>query len=102
MFEQLPPYRTAREIIDWSVKGKSIFDRKRPLAPHTMERIMSGLKKFSGIPFVVGAGGPSGQGRPSSVDAPLQTVLAENHRGLVEPCLVKLCGRVPKNFVDSP
>src|SRR5262245_66608792 len=44
----LKPWRAAREIIDWSVPGESIFTRKRKLARSTLERIFLGLKKFGG------------------------------------------------------
>ena len=33
------PWKPAREIIDWSIPGSSLFDRKKPLAPATMARI---------------------------------------------------------------
>lgn len=48
LFGQKPRWRAAREIIDWSLKGRSIFRRKRPLAKTTLERIYSGLVKFGG------------------------------------------------------
>lgn len=44
--EGLKPWRPAREIIDWSVKGRSIFRRKAPLAPKTLARILAGAIKF--------------------------------------------------------
>ncbi len=44
----LLPWRTAREIIDWSDLGHSIFTRKRPLAPRTIARIAEGLRRFAG------------------------------------------------------
>lgn len=100
--KDVQPYRTARSIIDWNLKGKSVFNRNRPLAEKTMKRILAGLKKFSGTPFIVGAGGPAGQGRPASVESPLQTVLAENHRALVEPFLVKLYGTSDAVSIDEP
>lgn len=43
------PWRTAREIIDWTIPSKSIFERKRPLADKTLLRIQAGLKKFCGL-----------------------------------------------------
>ena len=52
----LPTWRGAREIIDWSLKGQSIFERQRPLAPATLKRIEAGLRKFGGAkaePFMV-------------------------------------------------
>ena len=36
-------------------------------------------------PFIVGAGGPSGTGKPRSVKEPLGTVMAENHRAVIIP-----------------
>ncbi|CAO3446726.1 hypothetical protein [Azospirillum argentinense] len=39
-------WRSARTIINWKRRGQSIFDRPRPLAPKTLERIMAGSTKF--------------------------------------------------------
>ncbi len=36
-------------------------------------------------PFLAGAGGPSGMGKPQSVDEPIGTVIAENHRAVIVP-----------------
>ena len=36
------PWRTARQIIDWSILGRSIFDRKKPLVAATLARIWTG------------------------------------------------------------
>lgn len=85
LFGALPPYRTAREIIDWSNKGRSIFNRERPLSPNTMRRIMAGLQKFSGLPFVIGQ--QSGAA-PRSVENPLPTVAGAGAISMVEPFLV--------------
>lgn len=40
------PWRSAREIIDWSLPSRSIFGRKKPLADNTLLRIEAGLRKF--------------------------------------------------------
>lgn len=56
IFKKLKPWRAAREIIDWTIPGESIFTRKRPLARTTLERIAAGLRKFCGAaaePFLV-------------------------------------------------
>lgn len=37
------PYRTAAECLDFSDLGKSIFNRKRPLAEKTMQRVAKGV-----------------------------------------------------------
>lgn len=40
------PWRTATEIIDWSLPLPSIFGRKKPLAAATLARIARGIKRF--------------------------------------------------------
>ena len=42
------PWRSAAEIIDWSIRGESIFDRKTPLKPNTLKRIAAGIRKYWG------------------------------------------------------
>lgn len=85
----LKPYRTAREIIDWDLKGKSIFNRKKPLSPNTLRRIEAGLKKFCGEhaqPFLIKLYGTN---NTASVDDPLPTITAGgNHLGLVQPFII--------------
>ena len=46
LFGSKKKWRSAREIIDWDMKGQSIFERKKPLASKTLERIMAGAHKF--------------------------------------------------------
>lgn len=65
----------AKEIIDWSDKGTSIFKRKKPLAPKTLDRIMIGLKKFGLAPFILPHPRTHGDG-PRNIDNPLNTVTA--------------------------
>jgi len=97
------PWRAAREIIDWSLPGKSIFARKKPLAPKTMKRILAGLEKFGGKdlePFLVVLRN-HGEGR--SLDAPLPTITAGgNHVGLCKPFVLgQQSGGAPRS-VDNP
>ncbi|HCZ48673.1 MAG TPA: DNA methyltransferase [Gammaproteobacteria bacterium] len=40
------PWRSAAEIIDWTLRGKSIFNRKRPLKPNTLRRILAGARCY--------------------------------------------------------
>lgn len=42
------PWRSAAEIIDWNIRGESIFDRKTPLKPNTLKRIAAGIRKYWG------------------------------------------------------
>ena len=89
------PWRAAREIIDWSLKGQSIFDRERPLAPRTVARIMEGLRRFGGDelrPFLVLM---EHGGGVRSVDRPLPTVTTARggSMGVAEPFTIGVCGR---------
>ena len=50
------PWRTAAECIDWSLPCPSIFERARPLAEATLNRIAKGVMRYvveSSDPFVV-------------------------------------------------
>ncbi|WGD31226.1 DNA cytosine methyltransferase [Ancylobacter sp. WKF20] len=47
------PWRPARDIIDWSIKGRSILGRAKPLAPKTLARIFAGAVKYGWpAPFI--------------------------------------------------
>lgn len=48
MFGSLPRWRAARDVIDWSNPGRSLFERKAPLSLKTRLRIARGLRKFGG------------------------------------------------------
>ena len=51
-------WRAAAECIDWSIQGKSIFDRPKPLADATLRRVAHGMKRYvldSADPFIVSA-----------------------------------------------
>jgi DNA (cytosine-5)-methyltransferase 1 len=115
LFEQGQPWRGAREIIDWSIPGKSIFGRKKPLAPTTLARIAAGLKKFGGQnaePFLVvlrnhgsdrSIHEPTGAGRTAkSVDQPLSTVIGENHTYVIEPFVAELRSGMDARSVKEP
>ncbi len=78
---QVNPWVPAREIIDWTIEGQSIFHRKKPLAEKTLARIEYGLQKFGGEDFLVKF---FGTGRAQSVDQPLGTVTTKDRFGLVE------------------
>jgi DNA (cytosine-5)-methyltransferase 1 len=87
---QLQPWRTARQIIDWTIPGKSIFARKKPLAPKTMNRIAAGIKKYvtPSEPFLVML---YGSNTVRSLDQPLPTVTANGgHIALCEPFIVNI------------
>lgn len=101
LFPSLKPWKPAREIIDWSIKGRSIFNRKKPLAPKTLARIHAGAVKFNWPePFlVILRNHLAGQ----SVDGPLPTIAANGtHIGLAQPFIVKQNFRRDAQSVDEP
>jgi DNA (cytosine-5)-methyltransferase 1 len=87
-------HRGAREIIDWELKGKSIFGRHKPLQPRTMQRIMVGLERFGGAPFLAVLRGTHERQSGSwarSVDAPLPTISAGGvHVAICEPFIIPM------------
>lgn len=86
------PWVPAREIIDWSLEGQSIFERKRPLSDKTLRRIMAGLEKFGLAPFLTPGNGerPDQAPRTHGVEEPSPTVTAQGHLHLAEPFLVQV------------
>lgn len=47
LFTARPRWRGAAEIIDWTRQGRSIFGRKKPLAPNTLRRILAGAVRYA-------------------------------------------------------
>lgn len=92
MYSQRKQWVPARDIIDWSVQGTSIYDRKRPLSPKTMKRIMAGLEKFGLKPFITPGQGERQTQTPRThdVDAPAPTVTAQGHLHMAEPFLITM------------
>lgn len=86
----LEPWRTAAECIDWSIACPSIFERKKPLAENTVQRITRGINKFvleNPRPFIMQAYGGGYTGAGSDIDRPLPTITATDHNWLVTPFL---------------
>ncbi|OEH86238.1 DNA methyltransferase [Desulfuribacillus stibiiarsenatis] len=91
----LKPWRTAAEIIDWSIPCPSIFDRKKPLSENTLIRIARGIKKFiieSENPYVLDNKSlflqhyythQGEEARGSSLNEPISTIPTANRFGLV-------------------
>jgi len=82
-------WRGAKTIIDWSIPGRSIFNRKRPLSESTIDRIVTGIRKFAGPafdPFLVSM---FGTGKARSIHRPAPTVTAKGqHIGLCQPFIL--------------
>jgi DNA (cytosine-5)-methyltransferase 1 len=115
------PWRTAAEIIDWSLPCPSIFDTSeeikakygiraiRPLAENTLARIARGVQRY-----VIGAAEPfivpithTGDDRVHGLDEPLRTVTTA-HRGehaLITPFLAGVgsrAGQSPERPINGP
>ena len=96
---KLLPWRSAAEIIDWTLPSYSIFDSKqeikerygvnaiRPLADNTLRRVIRGVDKFtikSGKPFIVQQKfGNAAQ----DIERPLTTVTAVGAHELAQPVM---------------
>lgn len=104
---RLLPWRTAAECIDWSIQSRSIFDRKKPLAPATQRRIAEGLRRYvlqAAEPFIVTYYGAKGEHdfRGQDLSRPLPTQTTENRFGLISPVVVtNTTGHAPTP-VDMP
>ena len=100
------PWRSAAEIIDWSLPCPSIFDTReairekyglsaqRPLRPNTMRRVIRGVDKFAikaPDPFLVVLN-HSGEFRGQSPADPLHTVTAKDREGVLAANLAKFYG----------
>lgn len=95
------PWRSAAEIIDWSLPCPSIFDTReeiktkyglaaqRPLRPNTMRRVARGIDKFvlkAPSPYLVVVN-HAGEFRGQEVDSPLQTITARHGYGIASPMM---------------
>jgi DNA (cytosine-5)-methyltransferase 1 len=103
LFGEKQVWRAAREIIDWSIPGKSIFDRKKPLAPATLKRIEAGLRKFGGKnaePFLVIL---RKHADAQSLNNPTPTITTSgSHVALCEPSILGQQSDPVARSVDQP
>lgn len=119
---KLKPWRSAAEIIDWSIPAPSIFASKeeikeqygvsavRPLARNTMRRVARGLDKFvlkSAKPFIVpiGYGERAGQApRVHDISEPMPTSVGNGKHYVCDPYLVQVnhAGEFRGQTPDAP
>lgn len=117
---KLKPWRSAAEIINWSIPGYSIFQTKeeikqkygvtvvRPLAENTLRRVIRGVDKFtlrSGEPFLVptGYGERNGQApRVHDIDEPVPTVVGTGKHQLADLLLAPFTATNTSNSVGAP
>ncbi|MER7813848.1 DNA cytosine methyltransferase [Streptomyces sp. NPDC096153] len=84
----------AAVAIDWTIPGRRIGDRDKPLADKTLARIEAGLRKFARpVPMMVPAGG-TWRSEPSSLAEPMPCRTTRENDGLaVPPLLIPVEGR---------
>jgi DNA (cytosine-5)-methyltransferase 1 len=129
---KLKPWRTAAQIINWSLPYPSIFltkeegralGVKRPLEPATMARIAKGVDRYvikAAKPFIVnlthqagnigvlagaslvGVGGRAGQSRPRGADEPTATGTTKADTVLVAPHITKFRANSVGSGGDEP
>lgn len=119
------PWRTAAEVIDWSIPCPSIFERNKPLAENTMRRIARGIQKFiinNPNPYIAPVVGKAGNhstlvaaflaqyhsettghdARGQTLDRPMLTLDTSNRYALVTSHLIKLKGTNLGQPVNEP
>ncbi|MEA3390582.1 MAG: DNA cytosine methyltransferase [Pseudomonadota bacterium] len=108
---KLLPWRTAAEIIDWSIPCPSIFERARPLKDATCRRIAAGIMRYvinATHPFIVPVTNSGWKVATSwSSDEPLRTITTAKggEYAVVTPFLTPLThhGSADRNYApDSP
>lgn len=104
---KLLPFVTAADCIDWSIPCRSIFGRKKPLAPATLRRVGRGFERYvkdAARPFIVPLT-HQGSDRINSIDQPIPTITCAN-RGelaLVSASLVQYYKSGSQNVaIDRP
>lgn len=116
------PWRSAAEIIDWSLPMYSIFDSKqeikekygatvvRPLADNTLRRVIRGVDKFtirSGKPFIIECNHTSNRTeydtfRGGDINAPMRTITAIHGRGICNPELAPVTFPNTSKSIGAP
>ena len=100
LFTDANPWNPTSSIIDWSVPGKSIFNRKVPLVDKTLARIEHGLRTYGGKDFLIKY---FGTGKSESIAKPVTTILANgNHHALVQPFITIYKGQSKTRSLDLP
>jgi DNA (cytosine-5)-methyltransferase 1 len=104
---KLKPWRTAAEIIDWSIPCPSIFERKKPLAEKTLRRIAHGIMKFvvnNPNPFIVPLTHHQAGARGAGIDQPMATVTGANRgeHAIIVPHVTKFRTGAIGHGIDEP
>lgn len=100
----LKPWRGAIEFLDMEDLGRSIFNRKHPLAENTLRRVWVGMARFNGI-FLMDMFGPDGGDlcRVHDILSPIPTQHAGGNRtAVVRPFILKLNNGANAESIEEP
>jgi DNA (cytosine-5)-methyltransferase 1 len=103
----LKKWKTAADIIDWSLPSKSIFGRPKPIVENSLRRIANGINKLvidDPKPFIVRLGhqGFGGDGMQYSIDQPLTTITSKQEHYLITPIIIRQFGKSIGHTLDAP
>lgn len=89
MFSSFQSWKPVKEVLELSNEGKSIFERDKPLADKTLERIYAGLIKFvaggkEAFLIKYNSMNQSGKYTAPSIDEPCPTVATQNRLGVAK------------------
>jgi len=113
----VPKWLACGDYIDWSDLGKSIFNRKRPLAEATQRRIANGIKKYiidnpnpyivkdkRAVAYMIQYHGEqkAGDSRGQRLDEPIKTIDTSNRYGLVTAFITKFYKTGVGQSCDTP
>lgn len=96
----LKPYRTAADIIDWTLPCPSIFERSKPLVEATLRRIARGIDKFvvkNKTPFIIQA---QFSNNPQDIEKPISTIESVNKHSVAMPSMMPFVQH--ENFDNIP
>lgn len=111
------PWEQCGDYIDWQDLGKSIFDRKKPLADATMKRIANGYVKYvvnnpnpyivknkEAVAFLIQYHGEqkNGESRGQTLGEPIKTIDTSNRYGLVVAFVTKFYKSSVGQGCDEP
>lgn len=91
--QRYKPWVPVSTCLNFKDLGSSIFDRKKPLAESTMNRIAGGMDKFvfkNPKPFIIQVNHSGKSFRGQNCDEPLPTLTAKHGFGFVTPYILQL------------
>ena len=99
-----PYYHAAFNIIDWSIPGKSVLNRKTPLKPNTIKRIEAGLAQYGYDGYTITTANSSMKAKHAtrSLLDPFRTVTTTDSDGIVFPFIVENNGQSKTKRLDQP